>query len=111
MLERPRQPDRDPIRTLGDPFRADVDEGEADAPGKGLGEATGATEFDYLIGQNIMFSLLKLSRAAIGAARLRYGACMVHDGPINIADLPLARIPDFANAISAIPRPRDWGKA
>jgi hypothetical protein len=41
MLELFRQPDRDPILTLGDLFRVDVDEGEVDAPGKGARRGNG----------------------------------------------------------------------
>jgi hypothetical protein len=56
-----------------------------------------------------MFSLLKLSHAEIDAARLQHGVYIVHDGRINIAGLPLVRIPDFVNAVLAIQRP--WGKS
>jgi aspartate/tyrosine/aromatic aminotransferase len=78
---------------------------------KALCEGTGSTEFDYLSGQNGMFSHLKLSPAEIETACLRYGLYMVQDGRINIAGLPLTRIPDFVNAILAIQRQRDWGKS
>jgi aspartate/tyrosine/aromatic aminotransferase len=78
---------------------------------KALGEGTGTTEFDHLSGQNGTFSLLKLSPAEIETARLRYGLYMVQEGRINLAGLPLTRIPDFVNAILAIQGQRDWGKS
>jgi aspartate/tyrosine/aromatic aminotransferase len=76
-----------------------------------LGEGAGSPEFDYLSGQSGMFSLLQLSHAEIDAARLQRGVYIVHDGRINIAGLPLVRIPDFVNAILAIQRPRYRGKS
>ena len=103
------QHDPDPILTLDEleVMRASMVE-KRTLLAKALGEATGSKEFDYLAGQSGMFSLLKLSHAEIDAARLQHGVYIVHDGRINIAGLPLARI---VNAVLAIQRPRDRGKS
>jgi len=112
MVDLFRQHDPDPILTLDEleVMRASMVE-KRTLLAKALGEGTGSPEFDYLSDQSGMFSLLKLSHAEIDAARLQHGVYIVHDGRINIAGLPLVRIPDFVNAILAIQRPRYRGKS
>jgi aspartate/tyrosine/aromatic aminotransferase len=93
MLVLFRQPDPDPILTLGGLFRAD---GRPDKLDLGIGvyrDESGETP--------IMRSVRAAEERLIATQKSKS----------SIAGLPLARIPDFVNAILAIQRQRDWGKS
>jgi aspartate/tyrosine/aromatic aminotransferase len=93
MLELFRQPGPDPILTLGGLFRAD---GRPDKLDLGIGvyrDESGETP--------IMRSVRAVEERLITTRKNKS----------NIAGPPLARIPDFVNAILAIQRQRDWGKS
>jgi aromatic-amino-acid transaminase len=67
-----------------------------------LRDATGTNDYDYLERQRGMFSLLDLPPEGVEAARTHHGIYMVHDGRINVAGLPIVRIPDLVSTVLAL---------